>query len=71
MAALEAEMDRMAQTIKMVRVLKPIQRQTDACTEMLREHVTELVDIFSGSKQQAGGSTAAGTNSQEQQQDNG
>ncbi len=44
-AALEAEVNKMQQTIEVVRTLKPIQRQQDACVDLLREHVGAMALI--------------------------
>ena len=43
--ALEAEIAKIQNTIEIVRLLKPIQRQQDACLELLQERVNGMVAV--------------------------
>lgn len=47
-AAVEAEITRMQQTIEVVRTLNPIKRQQDQCLDLLRGHVSNMGEILAG-----------------------
>ena len=62
--ALEAELAKMQQTLNVVRMLKPIQRQQDSCLGLLRTHVATMADTLAepeAAEDQAKGAAAAGS----------
>lgn len=60
--ALELEIAKIQTTIEVVRLLKPIQRQTDACLELLRKNVADMAAVvaFSEPETTEGQQQAAG-----------
>ena len=65
--ALEIEIAKIQNTIEVVRLLKPIQRQTDACLELLRKNVGDMAHVVAEQKAEAAtGAPAAGEGEQQQ-----